>query len=125
MNTLCPKVTQARLAFALLLYTVQRVSDVLRLGRQHVRLDKDGSMSILIRQEKTGTSLVLPILPDLKAILDALPPSDNLTFLTTNSGKPYKTRFFTRRFTKWRQEAGLPEGLVPHGLRKAGCRRLI
>jgi integrase len=120
-----PVGTQARLALALLLHTVQRVSDVLRLGRQHLRQEKDGSLSILIRQEKTGTSLVLPVLPELKAVLDALPPSDNLTFLTTKSGKPYTTRFFTKRFTKWCREAGLPKGLVAHGLRKAGCRRLI
>ncbi len=117
--------TQARLAFVLLLHTVQRVGDVLRLGRQHIRLEKDGSMSVLIRQEKTGTSLVLPIVPELKAVLDAMPPSKSLTFLTTSNGKPYKTRFFTKRFTKWCEEAGLPKGFVPHGLRKAGCRRLI
>jgi len=82
-------------------------------------------MSVLIRQEKTGTSLVLPIVPELKAVLDAMPPSKSLTFLTTSNGKPYKTRFFTKRFTKWCEEAGLPKGFVPHGLRKAGCRRLI
>ena len=44
--------TRARLAFALLLYTAQRRSDVIRMGRQHVR---DGF--ITIRQEKTGAVL--------------------------------------------------------------------
>jgi integrase len=120
-----PVGTQARLGFALLLHTVQRLGDVLRIGRQHLRLGKDGSMTIHSRQKKTGTSLVLPVLPELKTVLDALPPSESLTFLTTRSGKPYTTRFFTKRFTKWCEEAGLPKGLVPHGLRKAGCRRLI
>ncbi len=120
-----PVGSRARLAFALLLHTVQRLGDVLRIGRQHLRVGNDGSNSIHLRQEKTGTSLILPVLPELQAVLDALPPSEHLTLLTMKNGKPYKTRFFTKSFTKWCEEAGLPKGLVPHGLRKAGCRRLI
>ena len=40
--------TQARLAFALALYTSQRSADLIRMGKQHVR---DGKISV--RQQKT------------------------------------------------------------------------
>ena len=41
--------TKPRLAFALLLYTAQRRSDVVRIGRQHI---KDGVLTV--KQQKTG-----------------------------------------------------------------------
>jgi integrase len=114
-----PVGSKARLGFALLLHTAQRVGDVLRMGRQHVR---DGV--IQIRQDKTGTVLAIPILPELQAVLDVTSPSEHLTFVTTQHGKPYTPRGFADAFAVWREEAGLPKGLVPHGLRKAACRRL-
>ena len=67
--------TRARLAFALLLYTAQRRSDVIRMGRQHVR---DGF--ITIRQEKTGAVLQIPIHADLQEVLAARHPVEHLTF---------------------------------------------
>jgi hypothetical protein len=67
--------TKPRLAFALLLDTVQRRGDVIRLGPQHVR---DGA--IHIRQQKTGRELVIPIRPILRAVFDGT-PCKHLTFL--------------------------------------------
>jgi integrase len=113
-----PVGTRARLAFALLLYTLQRRSDVVHLGRQHIR---NGAFQI--RQKKTGTVLSIPVHPDLKRILDET-PSDHLTFITTKSGKPFTTESFGNWFHDMCKEAGLPEGASAHGLRKAGCRRL-
>jgi integrase len=52
--------TRARLAMALLLYTAQRRSDVVRMGRQHVR-----SGVLIVRQQKTGRVLEIPIHPKL------------------------------------------------------------
>ena len=46
--------SRARLAFALLLYTGQRRSDIVRLGRQHVR-----ATVLTVRQQKTGTELLI------------------------------------------------------------------
>ena len=46
-----PPGSRARLALALLLYTGQRRSDVVRMGREHVR---DGLLHV--RQVKTGSS---------------------------------------------------------------------
>jgi integrase len=51
-----PAGTRARLALALLLYTAQRRSDVIRMGRQHVR---DGA--IHLKQRKTGATLAIPV----------------------------------------------------------------
>ena len=113
-----PVGSRARLALALLLYTAQRRSDVVRMGRQHVR---DGAMSV--RQQKTGRSLEIPIHPVLQAILEAT-PSNHLTFLTTQAGKPFSPAGFTNWFRDMCNKAGLPRGTSAHGLRKAACRRL-
>jgi integrase len=121
--------SKPRLAFALLLYTTQRRSDVVRMGRQHlrecldVRLRELGVRSILaVRQEKTGASLLLPVHPELQAILDAT-PSEHLTFLITATGKPYGGNHFSESFREWCDAAGLPKRCSAHGLRKAACRR--
>jgi integrase len=113
-----PVGSRARLAFALLLYTAQRRSDVIRLGRQHIR---DGLLQL--RQQKTGAALAIPVHPALADILSAM-PSDNLAFLTTATGQPFTPEGFTNWFRKMCTEAGLPRGTTAHGLRKAACRRL-
>jgi len=110
--------TKPRLALALLLYTAQRRSDVVKMGRQHI---KDGT--ITVKQEKTGASLAIPVHAHLQAMLDAT-PSVNLTLLTTATGKPYSGNHFSESFREWCDAAGLPQRCKPHGLRKAACRRL-
>lgn len=110
--------TRAHLALSLLLYTGQRRSDVVRMGRQHVR---NGVLSIV--QQKTGQDVHIPLHGDLRAILDAL-PLNNLSFLMTAQGRPFTPPGFTNWFRDMVREAGLPNGLSPHGLRKATCRRL-
>jgi integrase len=110
--------SRARLAFALLLFTAQRRSDVLRMGRQHLR---KGVLSV--RQQKTGATLEIPVHPALQSILDAT-PSDNLTFMVTANGRPFVAGAFNDIFRRWCDEAGIPKRFKPHGLRKAACRRL-
>jgi integrase len=113
-----PLGTRARLALALLLYTAQRRSDVITMGRQHVR---DGA--IAVRQQKTGATLQIPIHAELRKALDAS-PSEHLTFLVTWQGKPFTGRGFGNWFHKCCADAKLPEACSAHGLRKAACRRL-
>jgi len=110
--------SRARLALSLLLYTAQRRSDVVHLGRQHIR---DGMFQL--RQQKTGATLVIPVHPALTEVLEAM-PNDHLTFLTTGTGKPFSAAGFTNWFREMCNEAGLPRGTSAHGLRKAACRRL-
>src|SRR5262249_3684082 len=106
--------TKPRLAFALLLYTAQRRSDVIRMGRQHIR-----NRALTVKQQKTGTELPpIPIHPHLQAVLNAT-PGEHLTFLVTSTGKPYGGNAFTEQFRNWCDAAGLPQRCKPHGLRKA------
>jgi integrase len=109
--------TRARLAFELLLGTAQRRSDVIRMGPQHVR---DGA--ITIRQQKTGTPLAIPILPEVQGVLGAT-SSGHLTFLATENGRPFTAAGFGNRFRQWCDEAGL-RGFSAHGLRHTACTRL-
>ena len=113
-----PVGSKARLALALGLYTAQRRSDVVSLGRQHIC---DGMLSM--RQQKTRTTLVIPLHPALAAIIAAT-PSKHLTFLTTAYGKPFTPAGFGGWFRKRCDEAGLPKQCSFHGLRKAACTRL-
>jgi integrase len=113
-----PLGTIERLALALLLCTGQRRSDVVRMGPQHV----EGDM-IRVRQQKTGTPLMIPLHPDLSAAIDAMPPSGHLTLLATAFGKSRTAAGLGTRFREWCDEAGCP-GISAHGLRKAMCRRL-
>lgn len=112
-----PVGSKARLAFALLLYTGQRRSDAVTMGRQHIR---NGYLHV--RQQKTGAELDVPILPELQAIIADL-PNTNMTFLMTEFGKPFTAAGFGNWFRERCNEAGLPH-CSAHGLRKAASRRL-
>lgn len=113
-----PVGTRARLAFALLLYTAQRRSDVIGMGRQHVR-----SGTIAVRQQKTGTTLQIPIHPKLREAL-GITSDKHLTFLVTEFGRPFSFAGFGNWFRERCNEAELPQECSAHGLRKAACRRL-
>jgi integrase len=110
--------SKARLALALGLYTAQRRGDVVHIGRQHIR---DGVLSL--RQQKTGTTLAIPVHSELAAIIAAT-PIGHLTLLTTRTEKSYNPDDFTAQFRTWCTEAGLPRHCVFHGLRKAALTRL-
>jgi integrase len=108
--------TRARLALALLLYTGQRRSDVVLMGRQHI---KDGVL--YVKQTKTGAEVWVPVMPDLAAAIADVP---TMTFLTTQFGGPYTPDAFGHWFRWQCDAAGLPAECSAHGLRKAAARRL-
>jgi integrase len=111
--------TRARLALELLLNIGARRSDVVRLGRQHIR---DGELSF--RTQKTGALVEgIPVLPELAAALGAM-PTENLTFLTTDYGRPFTAAGFGNWFRDRCAEAGLPKGYAAHGLRKTAAVRI-
>ena len=91
-ETCYPIGTEERIAFALLLYTGQRVSDVVRMGRQHI---KDGA--IAIKQKKSGETVevTVPISGALKIILDEV------------QGRRIAPTFSLNQFGKARTAAGL------------------
>ena len=109
--------SRARLAMELLLYTGQRLSNVIRMGPQHIR---GGVLSVT--QQKTGTELVLPVHPRLAEIIAAT-ECGHLAFLVTSAGAPFSATRFGNLFREWCDAAGLPQ-CSAHGLRKAACRRL-
>jgi integrase len=109
--------SRAHLAFALLLYTGQRRSDVIRMGPQHIR---DGFLHV--RQQKTGVELSIPVHTALAAII-AETPTDHLTFLATQYGGPFSETGFGHWFREECDKADLHH-CSAHGLRKAAARRL-
>ena len=112
-----PQGTKAHLAMALMLYTGQRRSDAVRLGRQHLKGDR-----ILVRQQKTKALIDIPVHPKLRAAIDAL-PCENMTFLTTEQKRPFTANGFGNWMRDRCDEAGLPD-CSSHGLRKAMATRL-
>ena len=113
---------KGRLAFALLLYTGQRRSDVIELGRQNIHA---GVLTIDQGKTEGGEEahLEIPLHPKLRAIIDATPMVGVKTFLVTHFGKPYTAPGFGNWFRELCDEAGLPD-VSAHGLRKAAARRL-
>jgi integrase len=107
--------SEQRLAFDLLLYTGQRVSDVVRMGRASI---KDGT--IVVKQKKTGADVTVPILPALKLALDeVMKRRISPTFLVTQYGKARTPEGLSTIFKNWTREAGLPDDCHAHGLRKS------
>ena len=113
-----PQGTRARLALSLLLYTAQRRSDVVVMGRQHMQ-----GGYLQVTQSKTDTRLQIPLHPRLVEAI-SYAPKDHLTFLVTAYGKPMTPAGFTNWFADCAKAAGLPPRSSPHGLRKAAARRL-
>lgn len=112
-----PVGSKARLAMALLLCTAQRRSDVVRMGKQHV---KDGYIEV--RQQKTGKKIAIPVVRELQRVIDQSPVGD-LTYLVTEYGKPFTADGFGNWFRDRCDEANLPH-CSAHGLRKAAAARL-
>lgn len=110
--------TKARLALDLMLYLGVRRSDVVRLGRQHVRAG-EVRFTPYKGQRLNPSPLTLPLLPVLKRTIDATPCGD-LTFLVSELGRPFTSNGFGNRMRKWCDEAGLPI-CASHGLRKVGA----
>lgn len=109
-----PSGGRERLALALLLYTGQRRSDVVSMGRQHV---SEGRISVV--QVKTGHRLRIRIHPALKREIDQ---HIGMTFLTTQYGGPFTAAGFGNWFRQTAKDAGVDKSA--HGLRKAAGRRL-
>jgi site-specific recombinase XerD len=139
-----PLGTQERLAMELALETTSRRADITRIGPQHTR---GGRLDL--RHTKNDAEAFIPITPELRAAIDAMPrpPAEiiptcvnnsltqlskysqmgtvaPLTFLHTRDGTPRSPNGLGGDFRRWCDAAGLPAHCSLHGLRKAGARRL-
>ena len=113
-----PLGSRERLALELALNTGQRRGDLARMGWKHVQ---EGA--IHVRQSKTGSTVAVPVVPELQAVLDTL-SRDHLTFIATASGGPFSAAGIGNWFRGAIRAAGLSDKLSMHGLRKAAARRL-
>ena len=113
--------TKARLALALLLYTAQRRSDAVLLGRGH---ERDGWLHLTQQKNRRNkpVTLDIPIRPELRTIIDASPVGE-VTYLVNDLGRPFTANGFGNKMREWCDQAGLPE-CTAHGLRKAAATRL-
>jgi len=109
-----PLGTRERLAFAVLLYTGQRVSDAVKLKRTDV---------MAVKQMKTGKELAIPAHPALARAIKA-GPSNGIYIIGSENGQPMSDGALTQFMVRAIKKAGLPEECVPHGLRKANQRLL-
>ena len=110
--------SRERLAFALLLYTGQRGSDVHRMSWTDIVAD-----TIRVAQRKTAAKLSIPIHDALHRLL-AIANNHDQTILATAYGKPFTVKGFGNMMSRAIGEAGLPQRCKAHGLRKAAARRL-
>jgi integrase len=113
-----PLGTRQRLAYALLLYTAQRVGDVVRMRRQDI---SGGYIAVV--QEKTGTALSIPIFSALTEAMKA-GPCKGMHLIGDPNGRPMKGHALSKMMMRAIKAAGLPSECVAHGLRKAMSRRL-
>ena len=104
--------TTARSVYALARFGGLRRSDVARAGRQHRR---NGIFTI--HQAKGGKMVSFAEPPELTEALDAAPVT-GMHFAETEYGQPFTVKGLGARFKKWVREAGLPDGISMHGLRK-------
>lgn len=109
-----PLGTRERLAFAVLLYSGQRVSDAVKLKRSDV---------MTFKQKKTGRELSIP---QHAALIRAVKagPSKGIYIIGNEKGQPMSAAALTKFMQRSIEGAGLPERCVAHGLRKANQRIL-
>lgn len=109
-----PLGTRERLAFAVLLYSGQRVSDAVNLKRSDV---------LAIKQQKTGRELAVPTHAALTRAVKA-GPSNGIYIIGDEHGQPMTAGALTKLMLRAARKAGLPRRCVAHGLRKANQRLL-
>lgn len=118
-----PLGTQARTAYAIGLYTAQRISDAVRIGRPH---ERDGRLRF-VQAKNAGRRPVavdIPIAPPLREALDAW-QGKGLTWLETAYGQPFASgKGLQNKFREWCREAGVHPECSFHGLRKATAARM-
>lgn len=115
--------TRERLAFALLLYTGQRQSDVIRMSADMV--DSDNFITLIQHKNRNRCpqEISIPILEELKNIIDKTPSaSEGDVWLTSPTGLVFNGPNFTQWFRGACKRAEVPGR--SHGLRKA-CASLL
>jgi len=103
-----------RLALISLLYSGQRISDVVRMTHNRI---VDGAVTV--RQRKTGKTVIIPLHEAWAAELARLPRKAP-TILYNRTGQPFTTEALQVRWRHLRAHIGA-EDYNLHGLRKNAC----
>jgi integrase len=113
--------SKQRLALALLMYTGVRRSDVVRLGPP---MEQDGVLTWTQHKgrNRNPIEVSIPIIPELREMIEATAAVGATTYLVTQYGKPFTDKGFGQRMGAWCADAGLP-GKNSHGVRKAAATR--
>jgi integrase len=109
--------TRERLALTIFLETGLRRGDAAVVGRQHMKNGK-----LVLRTEKTGQLVRIPISARLAEAIEATPNSA-LTFITKADGAPLTKESLGNWFHDACKAAGVQ--FSAHGLRKAAAARLV
>jgi integrase len=113
---------RVRLATHLLLFTAQRIGDVVQMKWTDLSTSEDGTRRIAVRQKKTGRQLMIPIHHALRNELDRHPQC--LGYIIAGvQGRPlsqHALRDDLQRFAR-----SLNAKIVPHGLRKNAVNALL
>jgi integrase len=99
--------TKARLALELMITIGARISDAVRVGRQH---ESDGWLKFVAwknRNRKSRKTIECPIRPDLAFALASTPTGD-LTYLINDLGSAFTINGFGNKMRDWCDAAGLP-----------------
>lgn len=110
--------TKARLALEIILWTGQRRADAANLGPQHIKGNR-----IEWTAAKGEKPMILPLAPQLRDAIAAMPAVGIRTLLVSAWGKPFTKDGFGNWFREQCIAAGLPDECRAHGLRKAIARR--
>lgn len=118
--------TMARAALEIAYVTGLRVSDLCRLSRQHLGADGKSFSIVPFKTRKIGTLVKQPIRdPEMIAALASCPVRGrDAPYLCTVTGKDFTSSELTGYFARWCKEAGLPDEIRAHGLRKACAVRM-
>ena len=113
-----PPGSMQRRAYCIALYTGLRKGDQIALTRRH---RQDGC--IVITQGKTGAEVSIPEHAALKAELArGISPLSHL--LVSPTGRPFRSHRFGVWCAQAIRDAGLPDDVTWHGLRKCAARKL-
>ena len=110
--------SKQRTAFALHLFTGQRVSHVHRMTWADV-----DSGSLRVTQVKTGAKLTITLHSALREVLTSA-DRGHVAILVTEYGKTFSVKGYGQWLRAAITKAALPLECQPHGLRKAAGRRL-
>ena len=109
----------------LLLMTGARLGDLRRLNRSMIKQTPEGRVLTYTCEKGKDSAFrppsvaVVPMVPELEALIAEI-PSERFMFIHSEHGKPYScNEGLGNRIRGWRRQAGLPEGLSAHGMRKA------